>query len=192
MKDLDILLTNLLMSIGVWGYILSCLCIIIESIIPILPLSVFITLLFYKFGVFIGFIISYIFTIIGCIVSYNIFNSKLRIKLDNYIIRKDSKNLDKIVKNIRNVKFVNLSLLIALPFTPAFLINIACGLANVSKKKYFLALVIGKVFLVIFWGLVGTSVITSIKNPINLIYIGLLLILCFLISRFVSKKEGIE
>ena len=66
LKNIDIWLTNFLMSIGIWGYVLSCFLILIESIIPVLPLSVFITLLFYKFGPFIGFIISYIFTIFLC------------------------------------------------------------------------------------------------------------------------------
>lgn len=192
MKEFDIVLTNFLMSIGIWGYVLSCFLIIVESIIPILPLSAFITLLFFKFGLVIGFIISYIFTIIGCLISYNIFNSKIRLVLEKYIVRKNKTHLDKVIKNIKKVKFVNLCLVIALPFTPAFLVNIACGLANVSKKKYFISLLIGKIFLIIFWGLIGTSIITSLKNPLNLIYIGILLFLCFIVSRIVSKKEGLE
>lgn len=192
MKELDILLTNFLMNIGIFGYILSCIFIVIESIIPILPLSVFITLLFYKLGPILGFIISYLFTIIGCIISYKIFNSKLRLMLEKYVIKKEQKQLEKIINNIKNIKFVNLCLIIALPFTPAFLVNIACGLSNVSKKKYILSLIIGKIFLVIFWGLVGTSIITSLKNPINFIYIAILLLLCFIVSRIVSKKEGLE
>lgn len=192
MKEFEILLTNFLMEIGIWGYVLSCLFIVIESIVSILPLSVFVTLLFYKLGLVLGFVISYIFTIAGCFISYKIFNSKLRIMLENYVVTKDKKKLDNIIKNINKVKFVNLCLIIALPFTPSFLVNIACGLANVNKKKYFLALCIGKTFIVLFWGIIGTSIITSLKNPINYIYIGILLLLCFIISRIVSKKEGLE
>lgn len=192
MKEFDIILTNFLMSVGVWGYILSCLLIVIESIIPILPLSVFITLLFYKVGILFGFLISYTFTIIGCVISYKLFNSKLRESLEKYIIKKDKQKLGKVLENIKKIKFVNLCLIIALPFTPAFLVNIACGLSNVDKRKYILSLLVGKIFLVIFWGLVGTSIINSVKNPINLIYIGILLLLCFIVSKFVSKKEGLE
>ena len=192
MKDFDIILTNFLLSIGVFGYILSCLLIIVESIIPILPLSVFITLLFYKFGILIGFLISYIFTIMGCIISYKIFNSKLRRKLDNYILKNEQKRLDIVIKRIRKIKFVNLCLVIALPFTPSYLVNIACGLSNMNKKKYILSLIVGKLSLVMFWGLVGSSIISSFNSPINLVYIGMLLLLCFILSRIVSKKEGIE
>lgn len=191
-KELDILLTNFLMSIGIWGYILSCFLIIIESIIPILPLSVFITLLFYKFGYILGFLISYVFTILGCLISYSLFNGKMRIKLENYIRNKNKKKLDKIIKSINRIKFVNLCLIIALPFAPAFLINIAAGLSNIKKKKYIIALLIGKIFLIIFWGFIGTSMINSLRRPSNLVLISVLLLVCFILSRFISKKEGLE
>ena len=191
-NDIDVLVTNFLLSIGVWGYVLSCLCILIESIIPILPLSVLITLLFYKFGPLIGFIISYVFTILGCLLSYKIFNSKLRLKLQNYINKKEKEKLNKLIKTIRKIKFENLCLLIALPFTPAFLINIAAGLSNMNKKKYFFALLIGKTFLVIVWGFIGTGLIKSFKNPINLVYIIILLSVCFIVSKLVQRREGIE
>jgi len=190
--NFDIWLTNLLMSIGIWGYLLSCVLIIVESIIPVLPLSVFITLIFYKFGSILGFIISYIFTILGCLISYKIFNSNLRIKYENFINKKDRDKLRRFTFKLRTIKFERLCLIIALPFTPAFLINIGAGLSNMSKKKYLYALFIGKVFLVIFWGFIGTSLISSIKNPINIIIILFLLLLCFIISRIVNKKEGLE
>ena len=51
---------------------------------------------------------------------------------------------------------------------------------------------IGKIFLIIFWGFIGTSLINSFKNPINLVYIIVLLIICFIISKLVSKREGLE
>lgn len=192
MKNIDIWLTNFLLSIGIWGYVLSCFLILIESIVPALPLSVFITLLFYKFGPLIGFIISYIFTILGCIMSYKIFNSKLRYKFDNFINKKDLKKLNKLKSRIKKIKFNNLCLIIAIPFTPAFLVNIAAGLVNMDFKKYLYSLIIGKVFLIIFWGFIGTSLINSFKNPINLVYIIFMLIICFILSKLVSKREGIE
>lgn len=191
MKNFDIWLTNFLVSIGLWGYVLSCFLILIESIVPALPLSVFITLLFYKFGYLSGFIISYIFTILGCIMSYKLFNSKIKNKFETYIKNKYRKMLNRLVKRINKIKFTNLCLIIAIPFMPAFLINIAAGLTNMNFKKYVYALLIGKVFLIIFWGFIGTSLINSIKNPINLVYIVIMLVICFIISKLVSKREGL-
>ena len=192
LKNIDIWLTNFLLSIGLWGYLLSRILIILESFIPILPLFVFVTLLFYKFGVILGFIISYICTIIGCVMSYKIFNGKLRLKFDKFLVKKNNDKLNKIKNSIKNIKFVNLCLIIALPFTPSFIVNVAAGLSDMNRRKYIIALLVGKAFLVIFWGFVGTSLINSFRNPLNLLYILLLLVGCFVVSKLVSKKEGLE
>lgn len=192
MEELEKILNDFLLNIGYLGYILSCVLLFLEAIIPILPATIFITILIYKFGPILGFIISYLCSISGSILVYNIFKGKLSIKFNNYIKRKNKDKITKIVNRLKKIRFVNLCLIIALPFTPQFLVHISCGLIGISKKKYLLSLIIGKIFLIIFWGFIGTSLITSLKNPINLIYISLLLIGCYIISKIVSRKEGIE
>lgn len=192
MEEFEIILNNFLTSIGPLGYVLSCLLLFLEAIIPVLPATIFITLLIYKFGPIIGFIISYICSVGGSVVVYNIFKGKLSIKFNNYIERKNKDKLKRIVERLKKIKFVNLCLIIALPFTPQFLVHISSGLIGIDKKKYLFALLIGKIFLIIFWGFIGTSVINSLKNPLNLLYAGLLLVLCYILSKIVSRKEGIE
>ena len=192
MEEFEIILNDFLLSVGPLGYILSCLLLFLEAIIPILPATVFITILIYNFGSILGFIISYICSVSGSIIVYKIFKGKLSIKFNSYVKRKNKDKLNKIVNRIKNIKFVNLCLIIALPFTPQFLVHISCGLMEINKKKYLLSLFIGKIFLIIFWGFIGTSFINSLKNPIILIYIGLLLIGCYILSKIVSRKEGIE
>lgn len=192
MEEFEILLNNFLLSVGPLGYVLSCVLLFLEAIIPILPATIFITLLIYKFGPIFGFIISYLCSVSGSILIYNIFKGKLSSKFNNYIQKKNKNKLNKIINRLRKIKFVNLCLIIALPFTPQFLVHISCGLMGIEKKKYLLSLCIGKIFLIIFWGFIGTSLLNSIKNPIILIYIALLLIPCYILSKIVSRKEGIE
>ena len=81
------------------------------------------------------------------------------------------------------MKFEELTVIIAIPFTPAFLVNIAAGLSNMSYKKFIGSLLIGKVFLVYFWGFVGVSLIESIKNPIYLVRVGILVLVAYIISK---------
>ena len=57
-------------SLGVLGGLIGCIFIVIESILAIIPLFVFITLNFICFGNVLGFIISWFFTIVGCVISY--------------------------------------------------------------------------------------------------------------------------
>lgn len=190
MEILNELINNLLVLLGSWGAVLGCFLILIESMVPILPLSVFITLNFLTFGKFVGFIISWIFTICGCMISYFIFKKGLSKKLYNKI--KDNPKLNKVVDVIRNLSFSNLVILIAIPFTPAFLINIAAGLSNMNTKKFLGALIIGKISLVYFWGYIGVSLIESLKNPMILIKVGVIVLVMYLISLLFSKKLNLK
>ena len=81
----------------------------------------------------------------------------------------------------------NLILVIAIPFTPAFLINIASAIANIDKKKFIISILIGKIFMVYFWGFIGVSLIESLKNPLIIIRVVILLIFAYILS-IIAKK----
>ena len=77
--------------------------------------------------------------------------------------------------------------IIAIPFTPAFMVNIAAGLAKLDTKKYLISLLIGKIFMVYFWGFVGVSLIESLKNPYILIKVAIMVLIAYLIA-IITKK----
>lgn len=164
--------------------------IILESIIPILPLALFIAINLILFGNVVGFILSWIATITGCIISYFIFRKGFSQKI--------YKNIDhhpkvkKTVKAIKNIQFSNLVIIMAIPFTPAFSINIAAGLSRMSLKKFIFALLIGKLFIVYFWGFIGTTLVESLTDITVLIKLATILLLAFILSKFVLKKFNIE
>ena len=178
---------NSVSSSTMWGPILASILIIIESIIPVLPLFVFITVIFLAYGNILGFIISWICTCIGCLISY------LLVKyLTNKYIKTNSKKLNNLIKVINKIDYSNLVVLIAIPFTPAFLINIACGMSKIDIKKFMSAIMIGKISLVWFWGFIGTSLIESLKDPVILIKVLLVVLIMFIISKVYSKKMKID
>ena len=188
---IDTFIDTTLQGMGIWGPIAGCFFILIESMVPILPLFVFITLNFLAFGSILGFVISWIFTCIGCFISFLLFRCKVQIWLFRRI-KKEGLISEKTIDMVTNLKFEQLTTIIAIPFTPAFLVNIAAGLSKMSYKKYIGALLIGKIFLVYFWGFVGVSLLESIKNPIYLVQVGILLLIAYILSKIVSKKFKIE
>lgn len=188
---IDTFIDTTLQGLGVWGPIVGCFFILIESMVPILPLFVFITLNFLAFGNILGFIISWIFTCIGCSISFFLFRKKVQTWLFKRLKKKGIIS-KKTIDVITNLKFEQLATIIAVPFTPAFLVNIAAGLSEMSYKKFLGALLIGKVFLVYFWGFVGVSLIESIKNPIYLVRVVILLVIAYVLSRIISRKFRIE
>ena len=190
LEALNELINNLLNLLGSWGALLGCVFILFESIIPMLPLSLFITLNFMTFGSIIGFVISWVFTVLGCLMSYYLFKSAVSEKrLSKF---KENNTLKKVINVIENMNFTSLVILIAIPFTPAFAVNIAAGICRVPKRKFLLALMLGKISLVYFWGFVGVGLIESLKNPSKLIGVVILIIIVYIISYILSKKLKIK
>jgi uncharacterized membrane protein YdjX (TVP38/TMEM64 family) len=53
-----------------FGFIAGFLLICLESILPILPLGLFVAFNFSAYGIIVGFVISYLATICGCVLAY--------------------------------------------------------------------------------------------------------------------------
>ncbi len=190
LNNMDVIIEEFLLSIGIFGPILSCALILIESIIAVLPLSVFITINFIYFGNIIGFIISYIFTVLGCYLSYILWRKGLsswfHAKVNN------RKTLENLMFKFSNISTSALAALMAMPFTPAFLVNIAAGLCDMSRKKFLTALIIGKSAMVYFWGYIGVNLLHSFKDPIILIRIIFIMLVAYIVSKGLNKILKIE
>ena len=183
-------LIELVNSSSIFGPLFACLLIFIESILPVLPLFVFITIIFVAYGYFIGFLVSYILTVLGCLFSFFL----CRTFLKNFFKKKIRKNpkFDKIMLKIDKMNFSNFVLLISIPFAPAFLINIAAALSEMKFKKFAFSIIIAKIFIVFFWGFIGTSLLESLKNPKIMIVILIMLGISYLISKLLTKRLQID
>lgn len=185
-NDIVAYLTTLLQNTGV---LFGVLLVILESIIPALPLGVFIALNINAFGLVVGIVISWLSTCFGCYLAYSFYRFLSKNILKNLLT---NKKLEKVIKKMKTIEFSNLVVLIALPFTPAFLINIACGIINMSKKKFIAAILTGKIFMVIFWGCIGKSLLESITDIKTIIIVSIFIIVAYMVSKIVSKRMKIE
>ncbi len=183
-------IVEFIQSTGVWGIIVSCGLMSIESIFPMIPLVALITINMLLMGKVVGFFVSWIFTCIGCIMSYYIFKKGFGNKFDNLTENKEL--LNKYKKVLRNISTGKLLLIIAMPFTPAFVVNIVAGLVKMDFKKYFIALVIGKLSMVYFLGFMGTSLLESIKNPIIIVKMIVVMLITYLIYMIIKKALKLD
>jgi uncharacterized membrane protein YdjX (TVP38/TMEM64 family) len=188
LESIDLFTEAVLTNLGIWGALISCLLITVESILPILPLCVFVTLLFYTFGNIIGFFISWLCTCLGCYFSFLLFRSKVKDWFEKKLVNgKIKRQIERIRAYIDNISISSLAVLVAIPFTPAFAINIAAGLSNMKPKKFITAILIGKIFMVYFWGYIGTTLIESLTHPIYFLRILVLVVLAYIVSKIANK-----
>ena len=186
---MEILVHNLIENVQViiqnnnyiFNILIGMFIIILESMIPLLPLALFIALNMLMFGTVLGFLLSWVATVIGCSISFFIFRF-LHKKRFNISV----KHLEWL-NHINQISFSTLVILLSIPFTPAFSINIAAGLSNMSYSKYLFALLISKLFLVYFWGFIGTTLIESLTDIGVLWKLGTMIFLAFLLSKFVNR-----
>ena len=61
-----------------------------------------------------------------------------------------------------------------------------------SHKKFLVAVAIGKVFMLLFWGYVSKSFIESMTDINTIIIISLMLVVAYIISKIVSKKVNLD
>lgn len=162
--------------------------IILESIIPVLPLSVFVAINVIAFGSIPALIISWIGTTIGCSLSYLIFR-KIRKKAYNHLY--NHLNIINFINKVDRISFPSLVCLLAMPFTPAFTVNIAAGLSEMKYGKYLKALLCSKIFMVYFWVFIAHTFLESVTNIWTILEIIGLLIGAYIVSKIVDKKFNI-
>ena len=174
------------------GILFGFFLIFLESFLPVLPLGVFVALNVNAFGGILGLGISWVATCLGCFVSYLFFSFLSEKYLYKFLSSKMVEKVNKGIDSFRKISFSNLVLVVALPFTPAFLINIVCGIARVSKRKFLFSIFIGKVFMITFWGYVSKSLIESITDINTIIIVSLMLVVAYMVSKVVGKKVDLE
>lgn len=174
------------------GVLLGMFLIIIESFIPVLPLSVFVALNTHTFGLLPGILMSWVSTCIGCFISYSIFYYVSNNVIYKHLSKKTMKKVDKAIDKFKNIALSNLTVIITLPFTPAFLINILSGVSGMSRKKFLVAILIGKVFMISFWGYIGKSLVESMTDITTIIIMSIMIIIAYVLSKAVGKKANID
>jgi len=169
-----------------FGPLFGVFIIILESVFPILPLAVFLSFNYIAFGPIMGFLINWTATCFGCLISFYLFKKGFGDKWDKDA-KKDNK-VKELLKYIKKLSFSSLVLLLALPFTPAFAVNIAAGLSNMDSKKFIFAVLLAKPSIIFFWSYVGMNVIKSNGDIIRILQMVVIVIITYFISLIIQNK----
>lgn len=183
-------LNDVLMSAGIWAPLISSFLIIVEGILAFLPLVVFVTINILVMGPFFGCLVSWICTSLGSFLAFLLFRKGFSTFFQKKIDK--SEKMIKFMQSIDHLKFRQLVLIIAIPFAPSFFINMGAGLSKISIKKYFYALLIGKIFVIIFLGYIGCNLIECLTHPILFIKMFFLVLTAYVLAQIVNKRFDLD
>ena len=159
---------------------------LIESLLPFLPLVVFVFANAAAYGLFLGFLYSWIGASVGSILVFLIIR-KLGDKRLFKAVRKN-KQVKKVTAWLERHGFGPLFLLICFPFSPSAVINVVAGLSKVSTQQFILAVILGKSVMIFSIAYIGSSVFEFAKNPVKTIMVGVGIVLFWLTGKYVEKR----
>ena len=163
-----------------------------ESILPPLPLGVIIGFNMISFGKVFGFVLSYVANICGCVLSFLVFRYFFKDKFLNKFSKRSRERISKWKGEFSHISIPALALLVALPITPSFAVNIAAGLSDMSLKKFIVSICIGKPAMLFFYGYIAVSIVDSLKDPMNILKVITLMVVVYIVSKLVEKVVKVE
>ncbi|SFB96296.1 SNARE associated Golgi protein [Bacillus sp. OV322] len=125
----------------------------LEAFLPFLPLFVFVFANASAFGLWFGFLFSWIGAITGALLVFWIFRKYGQRKALKFLHK--HKQVQKLMNWVDRHGFGPLFLLLCFPFTPSAVVNIVAGLSRVKPVQYILAVLGGKMVMIFTISFVG-------------------------------------
>lgn len=175
---------------GPFGFIAGILITMIEAFIPPLPLAAFVTINVITFGFLGGYLLSYIGTVIGSYCVFLIFRKFGKKFMFGYI-DKHSK-AKSMLHWIHDKGVFPLIVLLTFPFTPSVIVSGLAALADIKPKEYLVALMAGKIFMVLSLSFIGVNVESFVSQPLKstmfiILTLGVSFIAKYLLGRYEKR-----
>lgn len=167
------------------GPIIGILFPFLESFLPFLPLVVFVVANASSHGLWFGFLLSWVGTVLG---SYSVFLLVRRFG-NNRRVQQFIKyeKMQKLIQWVDMKGIAPLFLLLCFPFTPSVLVNIVAGLSNIKKKYYFVVLLAGKCVMILTISLLGYDIGALLRSPTKLVLVIVAIFLLWIIGKQIER-----
>jgi uncharacterized membrane protein YdjX (TVP38/TMEM64 family) len=157
-----------------------------KSFIPPLPTLLIVGVNAAVYGLWLGFLYSWIGIVSGCMVTFLIVR---RVAGHPYLLRWAQKpKVQKSMRWVRRNAFSYVFLLSMFPVGPFVVINMAAGLARMRIRSFLIAVLCGKAIMVLSVSYIGHDLSRFIEQPFLLIYVVLFLALSLIISKQIEAR----
>ncbi|MGE7672199.1 TVP38/TMEM64 family protein [Lysinibacillus sp. NPDC094403] len=158
----------------------------IEAFFPFLPLVVFVVANASAFGLWLGFLLSWIGSAAG---SYAVFLLVRHFgKHPKFRFVTGSKKVEKLIKWVDMNGISPLFVLLCFPFTPSVIVNIVAGLSHIHKKFYLVVLLAGKFVMILGMSVLGYDLKALLTSPVRLIIAAVAIVVLWWIGKFMEKR----
>ncbi|MDR7001354.1 TVP38/TMEM64 family protein [Neobacillus niacini] len=154
----------------------------LEAFLPFLPLFLFVMANASAFGLWLGFLYSWLGACIGALLLFFIIRRFGQKRLLSFLPKHPK--VRKLMDWVDRHGFGPLFILLCFPFTPSAVVNIVAGLSKISMYQYILAVFIGKMVMIFTISFVGYDLHSLITKPYRtIIVVGVIFILWYFGKR---------
>ncbi|MEI5906481.1 TVP38/TMEM64 family protein [Bacillus spongiae] len=146
-----------------FGPIAGILLPMIEAFFPFLPLFLFVLANANAFGLWWGFLFSWIGASLGAFIVFLIVRKYGQKKILRFLQR--HQKVQRLMNWIEDHGFGPLFLLLCFPFTPSAVVNIVAGLSRMNIYQYMLAVLTGKMVMIFIISYIGYDLRALITQP---------------------------
>jgi uncharacterized membrane protein YdjX (TVP38/TMEM64 family) len=159
---------------------------IIEAFLPFLPLFLFVMANASAFGLWLGFLYSWIGTCIGALLVFLLVRKYGQRRLLSFLPKHPK--VRKLMDWVERHGFGPLFLLLCFPFTPSAVVNIVAGLSKISIAQYMLAVCIGKMVMIFTISFIGYDIHSLITKPFRTVIVFLVIFILWYIGKRIELR----
>ncbi|WP_199426435.1 TVP38/TMEM64 family protein [Thermaerobacillus caldiproteolyticus] len=159
---------------------------LLESFFPVLPLFIFVMANAAAFGLWEGFLISWIGTCLGSIFVFWIARKVGQKQFFRFLSR--HQKVRRLMNWVERHGFGPLFLLYCFPFTPSAIINVVAGLSRISRQQFILAVLFGKMVMIFMISFIGYDLAALVKQPLRTVAVAIVIILLWYTGKRVEAR----
>ncbi|HSP20755.1 MAG TPA: TVP38/TMEM64 family protein [Planococcus sp. (in: firmicutes)] len=177
---------ELTQSYRAFGPLIGFLLPFLEAFLPFLPLFVFVFANATAYGLWIGFLLSWLGTVAGAYAVFLIVRKYGQARFMNFMTRHEK--VQKLIRWVERNGFGPLFLLLCFPFTPSALVNLVAGLSNISRHYYLLTVMAGKLVMVFIISFVGYDIRALFTQPLRTAIVIAVIVLLYVVGKIFEKR----
>ncbi|EKN70278.1 hypothetical protein BABA_06316 [Neobacillus bataviensis LMG 21833] len=177
---------NLIQEYRALGPIPGILLIVLEAFLPFLPLFVFVMANASAFGLWFGFLFSWIGACIGALLVFSLIRRYGQKRLFSFLPRHPK--VRKLMDWVDRHGFGPLFLILCFPFTPSAVVNIVAGLSKIRFAQYMLAVCIGKMVMIFTISFIGYDLRSLITKPFRTVIVLLVIFILWYVGKRIEVR----
>jgi len=162
----------------------------IEAFLPFLPLVLFVMANANAFGLWFGFLFSWIGACAGAIIVFLLVRKYGQKRLLRFLQK--HKQVRKGMNWVERHGFGPLFLLLCFPFTPSAIVNIVAGLSKISLAQYMLAVMSGKMVMIFTISFVGYDIRSLLTQPLRTAIVLVIIFILWYVGKIIEVRMNMS